>query len=214
MTSMNSNIDHLFKLLLIGNSGVGKSCLLGKFADGVFNENYTCTIGVDFKIKVIDLEKEDSQETEKIKLQIWDTAGSERFRTITSSYYRGCHGMLIVYDTTNLESFKAIDYWYQTVENHKINPVIALIGTKADLKEECQVSIEEAEEKARQLKCDHCLTSSKEDTNVENAFLNHVKAIRKNPNYLMNKVPSASAVMAQMNVNLNSYPDNSSWFCC
>ena len=112
------------------------------------------------------------------------------------------------------ESFKAIDYWYQTVENHKINPVIALIGTKADLKEERQVSVEEAEEKARQLKCDHCLTSSKEDTNVENAFLNHVKAIRKNPNYLMNKVPSASAVMAQMNVNLNSYPDNSSWFCC
>nr|KJB22862.1 hypothetical protein B456_004G070000 [Gossypium raimondii] len=86
---MNPEYDYLFKLLLIGDSGVGKSCLLLRFADDSYVESYISTIGVDFKIRTVE------QDGKTIKLQIWDTAGQERFRTITSSYYRGAHGIIV-----------------------------------------------------------------------------------------------------------------------
>ena len=101
----------MFKLLLIGDSGVGKSCLLLRFADDTYTESYISTIGVDFKIRTIELDGK------TIKLQIWDTAGQERFRTITSSYYRGAHGIIIVYDVTDRDSFDSVKYWMQEVDH-------------------------------------------------------------------------------------------------
>ena len=99
---MNTEYDYLFKLLIIGDSGVGKSCLLLRFADGTYTDSYISTIGVDFKIHTVNLDGK------IIKLQIWDTAGQERFRTITSSYYRGAHGIIVVYDVTDQDTFSKL----------------------------------------------------------------------------------------------------------
>ena len=95
---------------LIGDSGVGKSCLLLRFADDTYTGTYISTIGVDFKIRTVELEGK------TIKLQIWDTAGQERFRTITSSYYRGAHGIIVVYDVTDKESFEAVKGWLNEMQ--------------------------------------------------------------------------------------------------
>ncbi|ETN69598.1 Ras family protein [Necator americanus] len=102
--------DLLFKLLLIGDSGVGKTCILYRFSDDAFNTTFISTIGIDFKIKTIELRGK------KIKLQIWDTAGQERFHTITTSYYRGAMGIMLVYDITNAKSFDNIAKWLRNID--------------------------------------------------------------------------------------------------
>ena len=128
----------MFKLLLIGDSGVGKSCLLLRFSDDTYTESYISTIGVDFKIRTIPLEGK------TVKLQIWDTAGQERFRTITSSYYRGAHGIIIVYDCTDLESFENVKNWLGEIERYGSDGVSKLlVGNKCDLESARKVSYDE-----------------------------------------------------------------------
>ncbi|XP_005726399.1 ras-related protein Rab-8B-like [Pundamilia nyererei] len=107
---MAKTYDYLFKLLLIGDSGVGKTCLLFRFSEDAFNTTFISTIGIDFKIRTIELDGK------KIKLQIWDTAGQERFRTITTAYYRGAMGIMLVYDITNEKSFDNIKNWIRNIE--------------------------------------------------------------------------------------------------
>jgi Ras-related protein Rab-1A len=115
-------------VLLIGNSGVGKSSLLVRFAEDIFTDNFMPTIGVDFKIKTVDVD------SKQIKLQIWDTAGQERFKTITSSYYKGAHGIIVVYDITDRESFSNIQTWMAEVEKHASDNISRiLVGNKCDL---------------------------------------------------------------------------------
>ncbi|KAF4741507.1 Ras- protein rabd1 [Perkinsus olseni] len=162
----NRDYDHLFKLVLIGDSGVGKSCLLLRFADDSFTDSYITTIGVDFRFRTIPV----SDKT--VKLQIWDTAGQERFRTITSAYYRGADGIMMVYDCTHRESFDNIDTWLSEVNRYANDSTVKiLIGNKSDLKEDQQVTAEEGEQKAKALGFSgFILTSAKDASNVETAF--------------------------------------------
>ncbi|ORX79867.1 small GTP-binding protein [Basidiobolus meristosporus CBS 931.73] len=170
---MNPEYDYLFKLLLIGDSGVGKSCLLLRFADDTYTESYISTIGVDFKIRTIELEGK------TIKLQIWDTAGQERFRTITSSYYRGAHGIIVVYDVTDQDTFTNVKQWLQEIERYASEGVNKLlVGNKSDLSSKRAVEYTVAEEFAKETAIPLLETSAKDSTNVEQAFLTMAKQIK------------------------------------
>ena len=164
--------DYLFKYLIIGNSGVGKSCLLIRFTDDKFEEGYVTTIGVDFKIKTLEIEGK------SVKLQIWDTAGQERFRNIVSTYYKGGHGIMMVYDITDLESFRYLDSWLKEIEkNASKNVYKILIGNKNDMEKERKVSFEKGMEFADLHGMKFFETSAKENKNVEEAFKEMTKDI-------------------------------------
>ncbi|XP_073994149.1 RAS oncogene family member Rab1 [Rhodnius prolixus] len=188
---MNPEYDYLFKLLLIGDSGVGKSCLLLRFADDTYSESYISTIGVDFKIRTIDLEGK------TIKLQIWDTAGQERFRTITSSYYRGAHGIIVVYDCTDQESFSNLKQWLEEIDRYACDNVNKLlVGNKSDLTTKKVVDYATAKEYADHLKIPFIETSAKNAINVEQAFLTMAAEIK-------NRVgPPSSAADSTANVKI------------
>lgn len=171
--SLQNDYDFLFKLLLIGNSAVGKSSLLLRFSDNIFNESFLPTIGVDFKIRTFDL----SGKT--VKLQIWDTAGQERFKTITSSYYKGAHGIILTYDITDKQSFKDIENWLTEVEKFANENVIKLlVGNKSDLESSRQVKFEEGKEFADSLGIQFIETSAKNSSNVEKAFFTLANEIK------------------------------------
>ncbi|XP_044740156.1 ras-related protein Rab-35 [Chrysoperla carnea] len=165
--------DHLFKLLIIGDSGVGKSSLLLRFSDNTFNGSYITTIGVDFKIRTVELNGE------RVKLQIWDTAGQERFRTITSTYYRGTHGVIVVYDVTNGESFANVKRWLHEIEQNcdVVNKV--LVGNKNDAPERKVVLTEDAKRFADQMGIELFETSAKDNLNVEEMFLSVTRQVLK-----------------------------------
>ncbi|RXN07558.1 ras-related ORAB-1-like protein [Labeo rohita] len=174
LTAMAYDSDYLFKLLLIGDSGVGKSCLLLRFADDTYTESYISTIGVDFKIRTIEMEGK------TVKLQIWDTAGQERFRTITSSYYRGAHGIIIVYDVTEQESFNNVKQWLEEIDRYACENVSKLlVGNKSDLASKKVVDFTTAKEFAESLKIPFLETSAKNANNVEKAFLTMASEIQK-----------------------------------
>eukprot|EP01071_Lankesteria_metandrocarpae_P010009 Lankesteria_metandrocarpae@DN5271_c0_g1_i1.p1 len=122
--------DHLVKLLLLGDSAVGKSSLLLRFCEDKFRSAHVLTIGVDFKSKIVDADGE------KVKLQIWDTAGQERFRNITPVYFRSAMGVVLVYDVTKKESFENIRFWIKNLDEHATKEVVkVLVGNKVDLEE-------------------------------------------------------------------------------
>ena len=161
---MQADYDYLFKILLIGDSGVGKSCLLNRFTEDIFSENYISTIGVDFKIRTLDID------SKTIKLQIWDTAGQERFRVITSAYYRGAHGIILVYDVTSEMSFKNLSYWLDETAkfaSENINKLI--VGNKCDVVKR-EVEFITAKEFAENLNISYLETSAKTGTNVSQIF--------------------------------------------
>merc|ERR1711972_439731 len=158
--------DYLLKLLLIGDSGVGKTCLLFRFAEDSFNPAFISTIGIDFKIRTIEVDGK------RLKLQIWDTAGQERFRTITTAYYRGAAGIMLCYDVTSERSFDSIANWIRNIEENASEDVEKLIiGNKADLEEKRVISTEQGKTLALQHNIPFFETSAQNGLNVEEAFI-------------------------------------------
>jgi len=170
---MGTEYDYLFKILIIGDSGVGKSALLVRFADDAFTESYISTIGVDFKIRTLDIDGK------SVKLQIWDTAGQEKFRTITSSYYRGAHGIIVCYDVTDAASFNHVRDWLSEIERYSTGKVKKLlVGTKCDLATKRVVEYEKAKAFAEDCGMSFIETSAKTSQNVEEAFLRMATEIK------------------------------------
>eukprot|EP00177_Eucheuma_denticulatum_P000887 GFKZ01001604.1.p2 GENE.GFKZ01001604.1~~GFKZ01001604.1.p2 ORF type:complete len:203 (+),score=34.62 GFKZ01001604.1:280-888(+) len=202
---MNPEYDYLYKNLLIGDSGVGKSCLLLRFADDTYTESYISTIGVDFKIRTIELDGK------TIKLQIWDTAGQERFRTITSSYYRGAHGIIIVYDVTDQESFNNVKSWLQEIDRFASEHVCKLlVGNKNDMTSKKVVDTATAKEFADSLGIKFLETSAKTSENVEAAFLAMAAEIKASTSFQ----PTKNNAGGTVNVSTKDEELKASSGCC
>ena len=159
--------EYIFKIILIGSTGVGKSSLLQRYIQKVFEDAYTCTIGVDFFMKTIEVNDK------TVKLQLWDTAGTEKYRSITTSYYRGAHCAFIVFDLTSIETFKNLSQWiesYYKYCNHEFEKNVVIIGNKNDLEERRAVSKEQIDEFLKMHNFSYFETSAKTGDNVDECF--------------------------------------------
>ncbi|KAG5182307.1 Rab11A, rab family GTPase [Tribonema minus] len=178
MAGKDEEYDYLFKVVLIGDSGVGKSNLLSRFTRNEFNLESKSTIGVEFATKSI------QTENKVIKAQIWDTAGQERYRAITSAYYRGAVGALLVYDISKHITFENVERWLKELRDHaEANIVVMLVGNKCDLRHLRTVSVEEATEFAEKNKLAFIETSALDASGVDTAFQRILTEIYR----LMNK---------------------------
>ncbi|KAF6728672.1 Ras-related protein Rab-3C [Oryzias melastigma] len=159
------NFDYMFKLLIIGNSSVGKTSFLFRYADDSFSNSFVSTVGIDFKVKTV------YRNDKRIKLQIWDTAGQERYRTITTAYYRGAMGFILMYDITNEESFNAVQDWATQIKTYSWdNAQVIMVGNKCDMEEERVIPPEKGKHLADQLGFEYYEASAKENINVRQVF--------------------------------------------
>ncbi|XP_016830645.2 ras-related protein Rab-26 isoform X1 [Cricetulus griseus] len=174
--------DVAFKVMLVGDSGVGKTCLLVRFKDGAFLAGtFISTVGIDFRNKVLDVDGM------KVKLQIWDTAGQERFRSVTHAYYRDAHALLLLYDITNKDSFDNIQAWLTEIQEYaQQDVVLMLLGNKVDSTQERVVKREDGEKLAKEYGLPFMETSAKTGLNVDLAFT----AIAKELKHRSIKAPS------------------------
>ena len=164
--STSNEVEFVFKILLLGDSEVGKSCFLMRYSDNVFVENYITTIGLDYKLKSVKL---DSGKTIKVKL--WDTAGQDKYRTIAKNYFKGSHGILLLYDVTKQSSFQNIRDWIQDIrEEVSQKAIIFLIGNKIDLVDKRKISKEKGIELAEEYKLPFFEASAKSGENVDEVF--------------------------------------------
>lgn len=171
-----SSYHYLLKFVLVGDSMVGKSCVLLRFIDHRFIPIHDLTIGVEFGSRNIEIEDQNNKPM-NVKLQIWDTAGQEQFRSITKSYYRGAVGALLVYDITRRETFLSLESWLNDTRQNDHNMVIMLIGNKSDLSFRRKVSREEGQAFADKHNLLFMETSAKEDRHIEDAFLTTAKRV-------------------------------------
>jgi len=157
--------DLLYKIIIVGDTCVGKSNILSRYIKNVFREDSKSTVGVELGNKLINVKGTNT------KLQIWDTAGQERYRSITSSYYKGSHGCFIVYDITNETSFENVEKWFEQVQKEASKDVsIILVGNKCDLENERKIPKEKGEEKAKQLNIPFFETSALSNIKIEDTF--------------------------------------------
>ena len=168
------NYDLIFKIVLIGDSGVGKTNILSRYINNEFSLATQSTVGVEFGSKII------KKNGKVIKLQIWDTAGQERYKSITSAYYKGSKGAFVVYDITRKTTYDNIDKWIGELKtNGSEDVLIMLVGNKSDLEDKREVITEEVEKKAQEQKLAFCETSALNGKNVEYAFENLINEILK-----------------------------------
>ena len=200
--------------MLLGDSGVGKSCIIIRYIENNFSHNLMNSIGVDFKLKNIEID------SKKIKLQIWDTAGQERFKTITTSYYKGAHAILVVFDITDRDSFDHVRNWMADIDKFGKEGVLRiLVGNKCDLAHNRQVTMEEAKEIANKYGIKYIETSAKDTINIDDLFISTAKD-------LLNKQIAGTASgkgtkngksgIDLMNNNNNNHQINANQngFCC
>lgn len=195
--------DLIMKLLLVGDSGVGKSCLLLRFVEDKFNPSFITTIGIDFKIRTIE------SKGKRIKLQVWDTAGQERFRTITTAYYRGAMGIVLIYDVTDSRSFESVENWFLTVTQHANEDAqIFLVGNKCDDDVNRQVSKEEGQALAAKLNIPFLEASAKSNENVDSIFYELAGIIQEK------QVDEAPPANTTAGINIAQSGDNIKQNCC
>ena len=199
--------DLLFKLILIGDSCVGKSNILLKYLKNEFDPNSRATVGVEFGTKNIVINEK------KIKIQIWDTAGEERYRSITSAYYKGAKGAFIVYDITRKSTFVNIDKWISDLKlNGDQNICIIILGNKSDLDDKREVSTEDGIKKSEMFKTAFLETSALNGSNIDKAFDELIEQIIKNnKNYF--EVNNKKEIDKGVNLNDNN-KSNDKKKCC
>ncbi|KAK6311842.1 hypothetical protein J4Q44_G00175060 [Coregonus suidteri] len=174
------NFDYMFKLLIIGNSSVGKTSFLFRYADDSFTSAFVSTVGIDFKVKTV------FRNDKRIKLQIWDTAGQERYRTITTAYYRGAMGFLLMYDITNQDSFNAVQDWATQIKTYSWdNAQVILVGNKCELEDDRLVPTEDSQRLAEELGFQFFEASAKDNINVKQVFERLVDVICEKMNESM-----------------------------
>lgn len=191
---MDKTCQYMFKIIIIGDSGVGKTCLMTRFTDECFQAVSPSTIGVDFKIKGIEIDGL------KVKLQIWDTAGQERFKAIVSSYYRGVSGIFIVFDVMNKKSFENIREWFKEIEKKGATDTaeIMILGNKVDEIEDLEATKEMVNkflEEKRIPPENFIEVSAKDDINVEKSFLSMARKLIEKKGAINKRLSSKSKLM-------------------
>ncbi|XVE84626.1 hypothetical protein DITRI_Ditri17bG0027800 [Diplodiscus trichospermus] len=185
--------EYLFKIVIIGDSAVGKSNLLSRYARNEFNAHSKATIGVEFQTQSLEIDGKE------IKAQIWDTAGQERFRAVTSAYYRGAFGALVVYDISRRATFDNISRWLDELNSHSdITVARMLVGNKCDLENMREVTLEEGKSLAEAEGLFFMETSALDSTNVQTAFEMVIKEIYNN---VCRKVLNSDSYKAELTVN-------------
>ena len=161
----NGYFDVKYKIMVLGESRVGKTSLIKRYTKDQFGGVYLTTVGMDFQDKIIEIEDK------KVRLQIWDTAGQERFRNVTKSYFQSSQGLVLVYDITDRESFEKLNFWVDNIKNNAPeNAKFILVGNKCDLANERKVSYEEGENYAKNLNIKFFEASARDGTNVNELF--------------------------------------------
>jgi small GTP-binding protein len=174
------NKEHSFKILLLGDTSVGKTCFLKRYTEDTFQDAYLSTIGFDFKFKMVTLKN-----GKQVKVQLWDTAGQERFRTIAKSYYKGAHGIILIYDVSNPKTYDNIKKWLAQIKEEASSKVcIILVANKID-HEERVVTEEEGEKLAKSFNLKIFESSAKENINVTEAFQEVIEKISVNYSNIM-----------------------------
>ena len=208
----------IFKMILIGDSGVGKTNILNRYVNDAFSETTKSTVGVELGTKV------EEYNNTKIKVQIWDTAGQERYKSITKTYYKGAKGAFIVYDITKKDSFKNIDKWIQDLrEFGEDDAAILIVGNKSDLEESREVTTDEVKKKAEVYKMAYCETSALKSKNINYAFQTLIKLVAEKMENKKNEenkygnqsnVISTGVILETKIIAADNRPKNKNGYCC